>query len=372
MKNTPLFSGMRLLAPAVALLFALVPGQVFACTGIILHADDGATVPARTLEFGFDIQSNLYGVPAGTEIETLVLDAKNTGFTFSAKYGFLGTNAFDYPIVFDGINTEGLYFGAFYFASEAVFGTVSDENRDRAVSSDELGNWVLGQFRSVEEVRAALPEIEVVGTYVDTIKGFAPFHYLVVDTTGAAIVIQYTKEGLTIHNNPVNAITNDPTFDWHLTNLSNYIGLQAENREKITVGDLTLSTFGQGSGMIGLPGDFSSPARFVRAVAFANTALPSATADETVFQAFHILNAFDIPKGAVRDTTPEGLFTDYTVWTAASDTKNLKYYFKTYKTQAVEVIDVPQALATLERPGFLKMESGFSVKDRTHDFNPNP
>lgn len=351
-----------------AVSFGLAAGQVLACTGIILSAEDGAIVPARTLEFSFDIQSNIYAVPAGTEIETLALDADESGFTFIAKYGFLGANAFDFPVVFDGVNTEGLYFGAFYFATEAVFGEVADDNRDRAVSSDELGNWVLGQFATVEEVRAALPKIEVVGTYVDVIDGFAPFHYLIVDASGAAIVVEYTARGLAIHDNPVNAITNDPTFDWHLTNLSNYIGLQAENRETITVGDLTLSTFGQGSGMIGLPGDFSSPSRFVRAVAFANTALPSATGGDAVFQAFHVLNAFDIPKGAVRDTGTEGTHTDYTVWSSASDTATQTYYFKTYKTQAIEKIDVSAALADLDAPAVLTMESGFIVRDRTEGF----
>lgn len=369
MLNKHLFPNALVKGATFAVIFGLTAGQALACTGIILHAEDGATIPARTLEFSFDIQSNIYAVPAGTEIETLVLDADETGFTFTAKYGFLGANAFDYPVVFDGINTEGLYFGAFYFASEAVFGEVSDENRDRAVSSDELGNWVLAQFTTVEEVRAALPDIEVVGTYVDTIDGIAPFHYLVVDASGSAIVIQYTAKGLTIYDNPVNAIANDPTFDWHLVNLSNYIGLQAENRERITVGDLTLSTFGQGSGMIGLPGDFSSPARFVRAVAFANTAMPAATAGDAVFQAFHILNAFDIPKGAIRDTGSAGVLTDYTVWSSASDTANLNYYFKTYKTQAVEMIDIRQALAGMDAPSVLTMESGFVVRDRTRDFN---
>jgi choloylglycine hydrolase len=346
----------------------LAAGQALACTGIVLHAKDGGTVPARTLEFGFDIRSNIYAVPAGTKIETLALDADRSGFTFTAEYGFLGANAFDYPVVFDGMNTEGLYFGAFYFAGDAVFGEATEENRDRAVSSDELGNWILGQFRTVGEVRAALPTIDVVGTHIDVIDGFAPFHYSVVDASGAAIVIQYTAEGLTIYENSVNAITNNPSYDWHLTNLRNYIGLQAENREAITVGDLSLPAFGQGSGMVGLPGDFSSPSRFVRAVAFANSALPSSTTDDAVFQAFHILNAFDIPKGAIRDAGPDGVHTDYTVWSSAADTANRTYYYKTYITQAVEMVDVRAAVGSLDVPSVLTMESGFVAIDRTSDF----
>jgi choloylglycine hydrolase len=353
---------------AAAVILVLGPQFALACTGIILRAQDGTVVPARTMEFSLDIHSNIFAVPAGTRIETLVLDPDQTGFTYEAKYGFLGANGLDMPIVFDGMNTEGLYFGAFYFAGVAVFETVNDANRNSAVSSEELGNWILGQFSTVDEVKAALPTIEVVGTYIDVIAGEAPFHYAVSDATGASIVIEYTVDGLTIHDNTVNAVTNNPTYDWQLTNLRNYVGLQAENLSEITVGSQTLRPFGQGTGMAGLPGDFTSTSRFVRAVAFANTALPSRDANDAVFDAFHILNAFDIPKGAIKESAGDEGNTDYTIWTSAADTKNVRYHYKTFLTQAVEVIDVRAALSEITEPTTLVMESGFAIKDRTGDF----
>ena len=339
-----------------------------ACTGIVLNSADGATVPARTMEFSFDIQSNIFAIPAGTEIETLALNPDKTGFTFEAKYGFLGANGLDMPIVFDGLNTEGLYFGAFYFAGDAVVQDLTDDNIGRAVSSEEMGNWILGQFSSVEEVKAALPTIDVVGTYVAEIDGFAPFHYAVTDASGASIVVEYTEEGLSIFDNTVNVVTNNPTYDWHLTNLRNYVGLQSENRGKMTVGEQSVAPFGQGSGLLGMPGDHSSPARFVRAVAFANTSLPSETVDDAIFKAFHILNAFDIPKGSIREEGGSTEFADYTIWTSAADTKNAHYYYKTYLTQSVEVIDVEKVMGKISEPTTLIMESGFSVRDRTDDF----
>ena len=356
------------LLPTLLVVVAIGAQSAAACTGIVLRAQDGAVVPARTMEFGFDIHSNIFAVPAGTRIETLVLNPDETGFVYEAKYGFLGANGLDMPIVFDGINTEGLYFGAFYFAGDAVFGKVTNDNRSRAVSSEELGNWILGQFATVEEVKAALPNIEVVGTYVEAIAGEAPFHYAVTDATGASVVIEYTKNGLTIYDNTVNTVTNNPRYDWHLTNLRGYTGLTAENKTQITVGKQTLRPFGQGTGMAGLPGDFTSPSRFVRAVAFANTSLPSANGEEAVFKAFHILNAFDIPKGAIRETHGDEVHTDFTIWTSAADTSNSKYYYKTYLTQAVEGIDVRAALASIKEPTTLVMESGFAITDRTGDF----
>jgi choloylglycine hydrolase len=348
--------------------YFLTAQTVMACTGIVLRSADGGTVPARTMEFAFDIDSNVLAIPAGTDINTLVLDPDNTGFSFTTKYGFLGANGLDKPIVFDGMNTEGLYFGAFYFAGSAVFGTVSDENRDRAVSSEEMGNWILGQFASVEEVVAALPTIEVVGTYVDEIKGRVPFHYAVTDSSGASVVIEYTKDGLTVHENTVNVVTNNPTYDWHVTNLSNYVGLQPRNVEVIEVGTQRIAPFGQGSGMLGLPGDMTSPTRFVRAVAFTNTSLPSETTDDAIFKAFHILNVFDIPKGAVREADVNATHTDYTLWTSAADTLNGVYYYKTYITQAVESVDVKAVFNGLNEPKIIEMETGFQVRDRTGDF----
>jgi choloylglycine hydrolase len=356
------------LVSSALLAVAITTQSALACTGIVLKSADGTTVPARTMEFGFDIQSNIFAVPSGTSIETLGLNPDVTGFAYEAKYGFLGANGLDMPIVFDGVNTEGLYFGAFYFAGDAVFSELTGENRDRAVSSEEMGNWILGQFSTVAEVKAALPSIDVVGTYVAEIDGFAPFHYAVTDSTGASIVIEYTKSGLTVYDNTVNAVTNNPSYDWHLTNLRNYVGLQSENRGLMTVGSENIAPFGQGSGLLGLPGDHSSPARFVRAVAFANTSLPSDDVDDAIFKAFHILNVFDIPKGSIREAVGDGIHTDYTLWTSAADTTNARYFYKTYLTQSVESIDVKKAVSSLKEPTTLIMESGFKVRDRTGEF----
>ena len=353
---------------AATMLLGLASQQALACTGIVLHAKDGTTVPARTMEFGFDLKSDIVAVPAGTRIETLALNPDETGFSYETKYGFAGANGFDMPVIVDGMNTEGLYFGIFYFAGSAVLDDLTPENKDHAISSEELGNWVLGQFSTVAEVKEALPKLAVVGTDIQEIGGPAPVHYAITDKTGASIVVEYSADGMKIWDNTVNAVTNNPTYDWHLTNLQNYIGLGVDNRDEITVGNQVLKPFGQGTGMAGLPGDFTSPSRFVRAVAYANSALKPATADDAIFEAFHILNNFDIPKGAVREQHQGQAISEYTLWTAASDTKNRIYYFKSYGSQQVEKVDIRAAVEGLEAPKALKVNNTFAVSDRTSDF----
>ncbi|ROS00133.1 choloylglycine hydrolase [Sinobacterium caligoides] len=348
----------------VFLLQSMMPAAM-ACTGIVLHAKDGTTVPARTMEFGFDIKSNIAVVPANTAIDTLTSNEDKKGFSYNNKYGFAGATALGKPIIVDGMNEKGLYFGAFYFNHLAVYEELTEANQSKAISSEELGNWLLGNFATVEEVKTALSSVHVVGTYIDAIKSFAPLHYAVTDASGKSIVIEYTASGLRIFDNTVNVVANNPTYDWHLTNLNNYIGLMSDNRETITVGTQKLKPFGEGTGLVGLPGDHSSPSRFVRAVAFANTVLPTKGAADTVFTAFHLLNTFDIPKGSIREQGADGVFTDYTVWTSVADTKNVVYYYKTYITQSVEKIDIKKALEGLTKPKIIVMESGFEVKDRS-------
>lgn len=84
--------------------------------------------------------------------------------------------------------------------------------------------------------------------------------------TGASVVNPYTYSGLANHDNTVNVSTNNPTYDWQQTRPRKYIGLSAVNHETVTVG---------------------------------HQSLLSADADEGLFRAFHIMNNFDIPKGAI-------------------------------------------------------------------------
>lgn len=316
----------------------------FACTGIIIRTENGVAIPARTMEFGFDIRSKLLIIPKGTSISFLSSVEGKEGYKMKAKYGFAGMNAVEKNIVVDGINEAGLYLGCFYFSGFAKYDPLTDENQSRAVSSEELGNYVLGSFATVDEVIEGLKKIIVVGSFIEDIQGEAPFHYAVTDKSGRSVVIEYTASGLQVYENTVNTICNNPTYDWHMTNLRNYVNLTPDNSKGFSLNDDKFTALGEGTGMLGLPGDFTSPSRFVRATAFINTALPSKDAEEGVFRAFHILNAFDIPKGAVRQETNEQVFTDYTVWTSAADTKNGAYYYKTYKNQAIQKVDLKQIL----------------------------
>jgi choloylglycine hydrolase len=162
----------------------------------------------------------------------------------------------------------------------------------------------------------------------------------VTDASGKSVVLEHVNGELKIHANPLGVMSNSPTFDWHMTNLSNYVNLTVSNVPKIDVRGKQIKGLGQGSGMLGIPGDFTPPSRFVRAVAFSQSALPVETARDGVLQAFHILNQFDIPKGAARGIEHGKEVADYTLWTSASDLKNFRYYYRTYENSRIRMVDL--------------------------------
>ncbi len=271
-----------------------------ACTGIRLIAKDGGVVAARTLEFGFDLHSEVMVVPAGTALAGSLPDG-GKGISYKTRYGFVGANAEGLTAIVDGINDQGLYVGLFYFPGYASYPDATKENASRAMAPHEYGNWLLGNFSSVEEVKANFDKVVLVPVVVEAIEQAAPVHFVVHDRNGKSVVIEPLAKSLKIYDNPLGVMANSPSFDWHMTNLRNYVNLSATNVPPLDLGGIKLAQFGQGSGMRGLPGDFTPPSRFVRAVAFSQSAIQPETAARGVLQAFHILNNFDIPFGAVRE-----------------------------------------------------------------------
>src|SRR5579863_4834413 len=160
-----------------------------ACTGIRLIAKDGAVIAARTLEFGFDLHSQVLVVPAGTTLTGTLPDG-GKGISYKSKYGFLGANAEGLTAIVDGINERGLYVGLFYFPGYASYADATKDNAARAMAPHEYANWLLGNFSSVEEVKANFNNVVLVPTLLEAIEAPAPVHFVVHDASGAAVVIE--------------------------------------------------------------------------------------------------------------------------------------------------------------------------------------
>jgi choloylglycine hydrolase len=328
-----------------AFAFATSPG--FACTGISLKAKDGAAIRGRTLEFGFPMQSNVLVMPAGQQMSGTLPDG-GKGLVYTSRYAVVGANALGLPVILDGINDQGLSVGLFYFPGYAKYTPVTKDNAARAIAPHEFGMWALANFATVDEVREAVKDIVVVPTPapgLGSAQGMvAGAHFFLQDRSGNSLVVEPVDGTLKVYDAPLGVMANAPTYDWHMTNLQNYINLTVKDVDSTKLGPITLPAFGSGSGLHGMPGDFTPPSRFVRAAIFGQSAPESATADEAVMSAFHILNNFDIPKGSVQNSAIGATVDEVTEWTSVADLKNLRWYYRTHEDQSIHMVDLKQAL----------------------------
>ena len=92
--------------------------------------------------------------------------------------------------------------------------------------------------------------------------------------------------------------------------------------------------------MLGLPGDATSPSRFVRAAFLKATAPVQTNGEDAILQAFHLLNNFDVPIGIEHPAGEVPDMPSATQWTSAIDLTNRKVYYKTMYNNTIRCIDL--------------------------------
>ena len=364
----------RVAAVGVGALALATAWAASACTGLTLKAGDGSVVFGRTLEWGsFDLMSRLEIVPRGHAYATHMSDGK-PGMAWTAKYGAVGIDAVGKDMIIEGMNEKGLDVGLFYHPGFADYEAYDPAQAAESMSATDFGQYLLTNFSTVDEVREAVKHVRVVAV-IEPALGFAPpVHFIVTEPSGKAIVIEYSNGEVRTFDAPLGVITNAPTYDWHMTNLRNYINLSPVALPGKKIEDLNFKPLGGGSGMIGLPGDFTPPSRFIRAVAFSQTARPTPTGDETIYEIFRILDNFNVPLGASEGTGEEDKtkgMRSSTIWTSASDTKDRVFYYHTQHNRRVRKVDLSRIdLASFKEIRYIPLDH---VKAQDiEDLTPQP
>ena len=308
-----------------------------ACTGIMLKSKDGATVAARTIEWAESVMNTMYVVvPRNQELQSLTPSGMD-GMKFKTKYGFVGLAVEQKEFMVEGLNEKGLSAGLFYFPNYGEYQPYDAAHKERSLADFQLVSYVLGECSSVDEVKKALEKVRVIG--ID--PRASTVHWRFTEASGRQIVLEIVNQEMHFYENPLGVLTNSPGIEWHWTNLNNYVNLQPGTLPAHNFGPVEGKSFGHGSGLLGLPGDFTPPSRFVRATIFQLTAAQQPSAEESVFQAFHILNNFDIPAGT---EFPWGKSSadvpSATQFTVASDTHNCMIYYRTMYNSNIRCIDL--------------------------------
>lgn len=324
---------------------SLVPSvAVNACTSFVLRNKGGSFVYARTFEFGPPLDERIVLFPRKFQFKgTGPNGVTGTGLNWSGKYGIVGINGFGLPFLIDGMNEKGLTGGMQNAPTTAVYQNPNGAQASKSVASYQALMWILSNFSTTDEVKANLSSLIVNSSPLPQFGGQVRIHITLHDLSGKSIVVEFLDGKTKITDNPSGVMANDPPIAWHFANLANYVNLSPFDKPAITINGQSFAPQSIGSGLHGLPGDYMSPSRYVRAFIFSQAAQKYAQNVPKVRLAWHIINAFDIPPGSAITTTQQSgsspAVWDYTQATVVADSEHMIYYARSFDGYNISRVD---------------------------------
>ncbi len=296
------------------------------CTGISFQAKDHYF--GRNLDLERSYNERVVITPRNFKFNMRHKDSLN------AHYAMIGmaTVINDYPLYYEATNEKGLSMAGLNFPQNADYKPY-EENKDN-ISPFELIPWILGQCSNINEVKGLLSKMNLVNTNFSEQLPLSPLHWIISDEN-ESITVESVKDGLKVYDNPYGVLTNNPTFDYHMMNMNNYMHLHEGPSTNQLSNQYTLDNYSLGLGAFGLPGDFSSASRFVRATYVKSKSVVKESEKENVNQFFHILRSVAMPFGCV--LAKNGEF-EYTRYSSCCNTDKQIYYYTTYYNSSITSI----------------------------------
>lgn len=319
------------------------------CTSITYETADKVRFLARTMDFSFQLDAEPIFIPRNHKFSSQVSDS-----SFSGEYSFIGAGRDMEGYFFaDGFNENGFGIATLYFEENAHF-LKRKSSKKLNIAPEELISWALGNVSSVADFEGKINNINIIEHENKVLKKSLPLHWIVSDASGDTKVLEITKDGSHIYDNPVGVMTNSPIFQWHLTNLSHYNSLQPNEYASKKYGDYSPTSDGPGNGLVGMPGDFTAASRFIRAAVLRQYSTSVNGPEEGVNAIKHILNSVDIPRG-IKITDAKKSVSDFTQYKGIMDLTNMAYYMLSYDGNILHKFSLTEKIMKRTEPIVLPM-----------------
>ena len=298
------------------------------CTAITYSTRDHYFGRNLDLEFGYQ--------------EAVTIAPRNYPFRFrergtiSSHYAMIGmaTVIDGYPLYYEATNEKGLSMAGLNFPGIAKYLPVKPDKTN--IAPFEFIPWILGQCQTVEQALEHLENMNLADIPFSQSLPLSPLHWIIADRE-RSIVVEPREDGLHIFDNPIGVMTNNPPFDFHLYHLSNYMNLTIDPAVNRFSENFDLKAYSNGMGGLGLPGDFSSTSRFIRAAFVKLNSVSGDSENESVGQFFHILSSVAMPRGSIRMRQDEFEITRYS---CCCNTDRGIYYYTTYENSQITAVDM--------------------------------
>ncbi|MCS5720624.1 choloylglycine hydrolase [Herbiconiux sp. CPCC 203407] len=312
------------------------------CTAIRFSDGNGHLYLARNLDWESGYGEQVVVTPSGTTATSPF------GAVAATPHAVIGMGIVEQgtPLYFDCGNDAGLAVAGLNFPGYAHYAPGPVEGATN-VAAFEFPLWAASQFSSVDEVEAALAHVVIVDRPIDEKYPSSLLHWIIGDAE-RSIVVEHTEDGLHVFDDDVDVLANQPGFGWHHDNLRNYLNASPDFPDNRVVGRAHLTPFGSGSQMRGIPGDYYSPSRFVRA-AYVNAHYPGKSDEmENVNRAFHTLQQVAMVEGSAAMSSGEF---EKTIYTGLFSSRTGRYYWNTYDDSTIRSVALDDHGLALEARG---------------------
>ena len=308
------------------------------CSSFSWETRDGRHLLGRTYDQFGDLAANrVISVPRGIPCEP-GLHAQ--GGSLPGKYGYTGMAVlgFGEPVVVDGVNQAGLMGALLHYPEYAVYRDAPEPGR-RAVHPGRLLAWLLSQYASVDEAAEAMSALTLVD---EPIQGKPlPAHYILTGGQGETVIIEPDGDGLKLHRRTIGVLTNSPDYLWQRTNLRTYVGVTNLPKGARHIAGHEIREFGERlGGGFGLPGDYSSPSRFVRLAFMKEFAVRGEDELDGVSRMFRAFAPVDIPEGLAK-ADPDYAVYEQTLCTSVMCAESGVYYFAPAQNRRISAVRLP-------------------------------
>ncbi len=299
------------------------------CTAITYHTKDSYFGRNLDLEYSYN--------------EAVTVTPRNFPFKFrsgeviSSHFAMIGVAfvANGYPLYYDAVNEEGLAMAGLNFPENARYSNEKKTDRDN-IATFEFIPWILSDCKNLADAKKKLARINLTNEAFSEDLKPASLHWIIADKD-SSIVVEAMADGMKIYDNPIGIMTNSPPFDFMMQYLSGFRDLSADKSQNRLAPDVDLPVYCQGMAAMGLPGDWSSASRFVRAAFVKANSVSQDTENARVGQFFHILSSVEMPRGCVRMDDGKN---DITVYSSCCNQHKGIYYYSAYTNRQINAVDM--------------------------------
>ena len=308
-----------------------IPAMVSqACTRVVYLGDDEQIMTGRTMDWKYDIGTNLWVFPRGMDRNGI---AGPNSLKWTSKYGSVIASGYDISTT-DGVNEKGLVANLLWLA-ESEYPQLN--SKQPALSISLWAQYMLDNYATVEEAVTALEKIPLL-VATDNVPGqarLATLHLSLSDVSGDSAIVEYINGKQVIHHSrKYQVMTNSPAYEKQLAMQEYWQGI---------------------GGTVMLPGTNRSADRFARAQFYVNAIPQETTANKAVASVFGVIRNVSVPYGLTSETSPE---ISSTRWRTLVDHKRQLYFFESALTPNIFWTDLAKIDFSKETGKVKKLDLG--------------